>query len=72
MSVLTQLTVPGEARSLKIAPEAIYTSSFKRFKENETDVQELVVHSLFLFLVDLPDVISDQYYRHTIFILQKY
>jgi len=27
MSVLTQLTVPGEARPLKIAPEAIYTSS---------------------------------------------
>jgi len=26
--VLTQLTVPGEARPLKIAPEAIYTSSF--------------------------------------------
>jgi len=28
MSVLTQLTVPGEARPLKIAPEAIYSSSF--------------------------------------------
>jgi len=27
MSVLTQLTVPGEARPLKIAPEAIYSSS---------------------------------------------
>jgi len=27
MSVLTQLTVPGEARPLKIAPEAIYLSS---------------------------------------------
>jgi len=26
--VLTQLTVPGEARPLKIALEAIYTSSF--------------------------------------------
>jgi len=31
MSVLTQLTVSGEARPLKIAPEAIYTSSFKHF-----------------------------------------
>jgi len=29
--VLTQLTVPGEARPLKIAPEAIYTSSFRKF-----------------------------------------
>jgi len=28
MSLLTQLTVPGEARPLKIALEAIYTSSF--------------------------------------------
>jgi len=28
MSVLIQLTVPGEVRPLKIAPEAIYTSSF--------------------------------------------
>jgi len=28
MSVLTQLTVPGEARPLKIAPKAIYTSSY--------------------------------------------
>jgi len=28
MSVLTQLSVPGKARPLKIAPEAIYTSSF--------------------------------------------
>jgi len=28
MSVLTQLSVPEEARPLKIAPEAIYTSSF--------------------------------------------
>jgi len=27
MSLLTQLSVPGEARPLKIAPEAIYTSS---------------------------------------------
>jgi len=27
MSVLNQLTVPGEARPLKITPEAIYTSS---------------------------------------------
>jgi len=27
--VLTQLTVPGEARPLKIAPEAIYSSSFE-------------------------------------------
>jgi len=32
MSVLTQLTVPGEARPLKIAPEAIYSSSFSRHK----------------------------------------
>jgi len=30
MSPLTQLSVPGEARSLKIAPEAIYTSSLTR------------------------------------------
>jgi len=29
MSVLTQLTVPGEARPLKIAPEAIYSYSFQ-------------------------------------------
>jgi len=29
MSVLTQLTVPGEAKPLKIAPEAIYTSSWE-------------------------------------------
>jgi len=31
MSVLTQLTVPGEARPLKIAPEAIYSSSYRLF-----------------------------------------
>jgi len=28
MSVLTQMSDPGEARPLNIAPEAIYTSSF--------------------------------------------
>jgi len=31
LSVLTQLTVPGEARPLKIAPEAIYSSSLLYF-----------------------------------------
>jgi len=31
MSVLTQLTVPGEARPLKIALEAMYTPSFLKF-----------------------------------------
>jgi len=31
MSVLTQLTVPGETRPFKIAPEAIYSSSFVVF-----------------------------------------
>jgi len=33
MSVLTQLSVPGEARPLKIAPEAIYTSSLTKFSK---------------------------------------
>jgi len=31
MSVLTQLSVPGKARPLKIAPEAIYMSSSDMF-----------------------------------------
>jgi len=33
MSALTQLSVPEEARPLKIAPEAIYTSSFLYFSQ---------------------------------------
>jgi len=34
MSVLTQLDFPGEARPLKIALEAIYTSSFKKINKS--------------------------------------
>jgi len=58
MSVLTQLTVPGEARPLKIAPEAIYSSSFHSFVINIVTVflsliisaQKVVV--VFLEVVD--------------------
>jgi len=40
MSVLTQLTFPGEARPLKIVPEAIYSSSFISFGTSTRNIKD--------------------------------
>jgi len=42
MSVLTQLSVPEEARPLKIAPEAFYTSIFFLFlRKKQKEAREI-------------------------------
>jgi len=52
MTVLTQLSVPGEARPLKIAPEAIYTSSSYLIAQQEQHYITFILEISRLFICD--------------------